>query len=63
MIGAYVKPGISTEELDQICNTFILAHGGISACINYHGYPRYTCISINDTICHGIPSKKEVLKD
>lgn len=63
MIAAYVKPGISTEELDQICNTFIVTNGGISACLNYHGYPRYTCISLNDTICHGIPSKKEILKE
>jgi len=63
MIESYVKPGISTEELDQICNTYILNNGGISACIGYHGYPRYTCISRNDVICHGIPSKKEILKE
>ncbi|OIP52230.1 type I methionyl aminopeptidase [Candidatus Gracilibacteria bacterium CG2_30_37_12] len=63
MIEPYIKPGISTEELDQICNTYILNHGGISACIGYHGFPRYTCISINDVICHGIPSKKEILKE
>ena len=63
MIEPYIKPGISTEELDQICNTYILNHGGKSACIGYHGYPRYTCISANDVICHGIPSKKEILKE
>ncbi len=63
MIEPYIKPGISTEELDQICNTYILNNGGISACIGYHGYPRYTCISANDVICHGIPSKKEILKE
>ena len=63
MIAPYMKPGISTEELDQMCNAFILANGGKSACIGYHGYPRYTCISANDTICHGIPSKSEILKE
>ena len=63
MIEPYIKPGISTEELDQICNTFILNNGGKSACIGYNGYPRYTCISANDVICHGIPSKKEILKE
>lgn len=63
MIEPYIKPGVSTEELDQICNTFILNNGGISACIGYHGFPRYTCISLNDVICHGIPSKKEILKE
>ena len=44
-------------------NNFILSHGGVSACIGYNGYPKYTCISLNDTICHGIPSKNEILKD
>jgi len=63
IIEPYIKPGVSTEELDQICNTYILNHGGKSACIGYHGYPRYTCISANDVICHGIPSKKEILKE
>ena len=63
MIEPYIKPGISTEELDQICNTYILNNSGISACIGYHWFPRYTCISTNDVICHGIPSKKEILKE
>jgi len=63
MITPYVKPGISAEELDQLCNAYILAHGGKSACIGYHNYPRYTCISLNDTICHGIPEKSIILKE
>lgn len=37
MIEAYVKPGVSTDELDQICNTYILNNGGVSACLNYKG--------------------------
>lgn len=71
MIGHYVKPGVSTLELDQIMNTFILGNGGVSACIDYQGankwgkwgYPRCTCISLNDVICHGIPRGDEILKE
>lgn len=53
--GKHVRPGISTEELDQIANDFILSRGGVSACIGYHGYPKAICTSINDIICHGVP--------
>jgi methionyl aminopeptidase len=71
MIGQYVKPGVSTLELDNIMNTFILSNGGVSACIDYKwankwgkwGYPRCTCISLNDVICHGIPREWEILKE
>lgn len=63
MIGEHVKAWISTEELDNICNDFILKNWWTSACIGYHWFPKYTCISLNDTICHWIPSKTEILKD
>lgn len=63
MIASYVKPGITTEELDNVCNAFILKNGGTSACIGYHGYPKFTCISIGDVVCHGIPNRETVLKD
>jgi methionyl aminopeptidase len=62
MIWNYIKPWISTEELDHICNAFIIKSWWKSACIWYNWYPKYTCISLNDTICHGIPSKNEILK-
>lgn len=62
MIEKYVKIWISTEELDHICNTFIMSQWWKSACIGYHWYPKFTCISLNDTICHWIPSAKELLK-
>lgn len=62
-ISSYVKAGVSTEELDHICNTFILSKWWKSACIWYHNYPKFTCISLNDTICHWIPNKDELLKD
>lgn len=71
MIGQYVRPGISTEELDHICNAFIIENGGKSACIDYlgnnrwgkGGYPKCTCISRNEIICHGIPNAEELLQD
>lgn len=63
MITPYVKEWISTEELDHICNAFIIGSKWHSACIGYHGYPKYTCISLNDTICHWIPNKSEILKN
>jgi len=63
MIGKYVQPGISTEELDTICNNYIMNNWGSSACIWYYDFPKYTCISLNDTICHGIPSTSEILQE
>jgi len=53
--GRFVKPGISTLELDQIANDYTLSLGGTSACIGYHGYPYATCISVNQVVCHGPP--------
>lgn len=63
MIWKYVKAWVRTEELDNICNDFILKNGGKSACIWYHGFPKYTCISLNSTVCHWIPNKNEILKE
>ena len=64
MIGPYVKPGVTTEELDRICHDYIVnVQGAIPANIGYRGYPKTTCISVNNVICHGIPSEAKVLKD
>lgn len=61
--GEMCKPGVSTLEIDEFIGDYTRAHKGISACMGYHGYPRYACISINEVVCHGIPSAKTVLKD
>lgn len=53
--GTFVKPGISTLELDKIADDYTLSLGAISACIGYHGYPMSTCISPNHVVCHGLP--------
>ena len=60
---SYIKPGINTESLNQIAHQFIVSHGAIPASLNYQGFPKSICTSINNVVCHGIPSKKEVLKE
>ncbi len=62
-ITPFVVPGVSTGKLDELCNDFILAHGGVSACIGYRGYPKSTCISVNHVVCHGIPSDQKILQN
>ena len=64
MIEPYVKPGISTGELDKICYEHIVnVQKAIPANIGYNGYQHTSCISINDTICHGIPNFEKIVKD
>lgn len=58
----YVKAGITTQEIDDLANDFMLTRGAKSACIGYHGYPKYTCTSVNEVVCHGLPDST-VLKD
>lgn len=52
----FIKPGITTREIDKFCEKFIRSQGGIPAQIGYQGYPYATCTSVNDVICHGFPS-------
>lgn len=61
-IAPYVKPGVSTEDLDKLCHDFITDRGGICAPLNYRGFPKSICTSINHVVCHGIPADK-TLKD
>lgn len=64
MITPYVKPGISTAELDRICHDYITnVQGCIPAPLNYHGFPKSICTSVNEVVCHGIPTEKKVLKE
>lgn len=63
MIGEYVKPGVTTEELDRLIHEKTVAMGGIPAPLHYRGFPKSTCISVNEVVCHGIPSKKTVLRE
>lgn len=70
MLEKIIKPGMSTYELDKIAEEFILSKGGIPSQKNYpsgvkgvQNFPATLCVSINDTVIHGIPSKKEIIKD
>mgnify|MGYP002624050782 CR=1 FL=1 len=64
MIGPYVVPGVLTAELDERMLRFIEdEQHATSACLGYHGYPKATCISINEVVCHGIPNAQTILKD
>ena len=64
LIGDHVRPGVTTAELDRICHEHITqVQKAIPACLNYKGFPKSICTSINQVVCHGIPSEKKVLKD
>ncbi|MCJ8169744.1 type I methionyl aminopeptidase [Atopomonas sediminilitoris] len=59
MIGAHVKPGVTTNELDRLCHDYIVnQQQAIPAPLNYKGFPKSICTSINDVVCHGIPNDK-----
>ena len=64
LIGEYVVPGVSTGELDRICHDHIVnVQKAIPACLGYRGFPKSVCTSINQVVCHGIPSEKKILKN
>jgi methionyl aminopeptidase len=59
-ITPHVVPGVTTAELDRLCADFIAARGAISAPLNYRGFPRSICTSVNHVVCHGIPGEKRL---
>ena len=64
MIREHVKPGVTTGELDRICHEFTVNHqDAIPAPLNYKGFPRSICTSVNHVVCHGIPSDDKKLKN
>ena len=63
MLDDYVKVGVSTGKLDDLAHQFILDHGAIPAPLNYNGFPKSICTSINHVVCHGIPDHERLLKD
>ncbi len=62
LAGSAVEPGVTTAELDKIAEKYILSQGATPNFKNYNGYPATACISINNEVIHGIPSKKRVIK-
>ena len=62
MIAEHVAPGVTTGRLDELCHDFIVARGAVPAPLNYRGFPKSICTSINHVVCHGIPGDRP-LKD
>jgi methionyl aminopeptidase len=62
-IRPYVVPGVTTAELDRRCHQYILDHGAYPAPLNYKGFPKSICTSVNEVVCHGIPSEDKVLHE
>ena len=61
MIGPHVRPGVSTGDLDRLCHDYITEQqDAIPACLNYRGFPRSICTSVNQVVCHGIPGKRKL---
>ena len=58
-----IGPGTTTEEVDRWVHDYTVEHGGIPADLGYEGYPKSVCTSINDVVCHGIPSEDDVLRE
>lgn len=59
-IAPFVQPGVTTEELDRLCHERIIANDAIPAPLNYKGFPKSICTSINHVVCHGIPGDKKL---
>ena len=63
LVGENIHAGMSTLEIDEMVHKYTIDHGAIPACLNYEGFPKSVCTSINEVVCHGIPSAKEILKE
>jgi methionyl aminopeptidase len=60
VVAPFVKAGVTTQYLNDICKQYMYDNKAKAATLGYHGYPKETCISVNDVICHGIPGKYEL---
>ena len=62
MLTDKIRPGISTQDIDDLVAEYTAKHGATSACLGYEGFPRSCCTSVNEVVCHGIPNEWEVLR-
>ena len=62
-VAAHIREGMSTEEIDRLVYDYTTQHGGIPAPLNYQGFPKSVCTSVNNVVCHGIPDENEILKE
>jgi methionyl aminopeptidase len=60
MIEPYIRPGVTTDEINDLVHEFTVAAGAIPAPLNYHGFPKSVCTSVNHVVCHGIPGDKKL---
>ena len=58
-----IHVGMNTQEIDDICMQYCKDHNAIPACLNYEGYPKSVCTSINEVVCHGVPKKEDILQE
>lgn len=63
LVGKEIKAGMSTATIDKLVYDYTVDHGAIPAPLNFEGFPKSVCTSINEVVCHGIPSEKEILKE
>jgi methionyl aminopeptidase len=63
LIASKICAGMDTETINLLAHNYIVEHDGIPACLNYEGYPKSICVSINNVVCHGIPDDSRILKE
>ena len=63
LVASEIKAGMSTQEIDEMVYDYTVSHGAIPAPLNYEGFPKSVCTSINEVVCHGIPSEDEILEE
>jgi methionyl aminopeptidase len=63
MVGPHIQPGVTTEKINELVHDFITGHDAYPSPLNYHGFPKSVCTSVNHVVCHGIPSEEHVLDD
>ena len=63
LVAKNIKAGMSTEEIDKLVHDFTVSQGAIPAPLNFEGFPKSVCTSINDEVCHGIPSPDVILEE
>ena len=62
-VAAHIKAGMSTAQIDKLVYDFTTEHGGIPAPLDYEGFPKSVCTSVNEVVCHGIPDEEQILKE
>ncbi|MFW6066704.1 MAG: type I methionyl aminopeptidase [Myxococcota bacterium] len=63
MVGDHLAAGMTTLEIDELVHAYLTERGAYPSPLNYHGFPKSVCTSLNEVVCHGIPAKDQVLRD